>query len=864
MIQVKRRLDYQPPAFSIPKISLTFELADQVTTVRSTLSVEKFDDSPLILDGTDLELAAIMVDGTPWQDYSVDEQHLTLRQLPRRCEIAVHTRLYPEKNTALEGLYQSGGSYCTQCEAEGFRRITYFPDRPDVLASYTVRIEADKTRYPNLLSNGNCVERGELEEGRHYVVWHDPFNKPCYLFALVAGQFDVLRGNYTTSSGREVQLEFYVDEGNLHKAEFALQSLQRAMRWDEDVYGLEYDLDVYMVVAVDFFNMGAMENKGLNVFNAKYVLADADSATDTDYFNIESIIAHEYFHNWTGNRVTCRDWFQLSLKEGLTVFRDQQFSADMSSPALCRVQQAKVIREQQFAEDASPMAHPIRPDEVIEMNNFYTVTVYDKGAEVIRMLFKMLGKDGFRKGMDKYFSRHDGQAVTCDDFVQAMADANHRDLTLFKRWYSQSGTPQVSIEQRYDPERKKLYLDISQHTPATMDQASKRPLLIPIEISALDEEGHPVLLDSRKSLVLELEQKQQSYVLSCEQPFALNVLRDFSAPIKLRFSQTAQQRLHIALYSDDGFSRVDAMQGLYQEAMIRCANESSGQWDSNRAQSLIDAQRVLLNSDETDLALLAEMLSLPSFETLMQLEERIDVDALMRARDGLEPLLACANEPLWLRRFESIPQTDYQYEPLQVAARKLKNHCLLQMMNANPQQYAEACKAQYQQANNMTDTLGALKAAQNTSETLFDELMQQFEQRWHHAPTVMDKWFALHAGAKRKDILSRIDLLQDHAVFSWKNPNRVRALVGTFGFYNPHGLYAEDGSGVRWLTEQLIQIDKINPQVSARLVTPLLSLTKLDDKRQLQWRHELMRLADQPTLSVDLSEKVHKALNIQH
>ncbi|MCC2615669.1 aminopeptidase N [Aestuariibacter halophilus] len=855
---IKRRSDYQSPAYVIQHVELDIDLYPHETRVICTTQVERksADQQPLVLDGVDLQLLSVRVNGADWTNYVEKEQTLVVDGLPDAFTLTIETQIDPANNSSLEGLYKSGDAYCTQCEAEGFRKITYFLDRPDIMAEYRVTVRGNKSAYPYLLSNGNVVAKGELDDGRHFVTWHDPFPKPCYLFALVAGDFDLLSDNFVTASGREVALELYVDKGKRERGYHALDSLKRAMAWDEQTFGLEYDLDIYMIVAVDFFNMGAMENKGLNVFNSKYVLADGQSATDDDYFHIESVIAHEYFHNWTGNRVTCRDWFQLSLKEGLTVFRDQQFSADMASPLVNRINQVNVMREHQFAEDAGPMSHPIRPDVVMEMNNFYTVTVYDKGAEVIRMLHTLLGVQGFRRGMDLYFERHDGQAVTCDDFVQAMQDANQHDLTLFKRWYSQSGTPVVRASGEYDQQARQFKLTLTQHTPATADQAEKQPLMIPVNTELLGNQGTMV------QTVLSLTQAQQTFVFdNIDQAPVMSLLGNFSAPVRLYDGQNSSARQHIVMYANDPFSRWDAMQTLYGD-YLHCQAGSAGEFaEPISTAGIVELQRSLLNQAMDSPALVAEMLCLPSFETLVQQAEQIDVDALFDARNALLNQLAEALEQDMLAVVQQLPAQAYDYQQNQVEQRRLRN--VLWLYLGRLDQHQAALKSHYHDADNMTDCLGALRAAQEGNEQTFDQLMVAFEQRWQDDPLVLDKWFGLHASAPRKDCLSRLDLLSGHKQFSLNNPNRVRALLGSFAFYNPKGFHAKDGSGYRYLTDYLKRIDPINPQVAARLVTPLTQFRHLDSERKSLIETQLHRLLDTPNLSGDVFEKVSKALGIQ-
>ncbi|MCP4236896.1 MAG: aminopeptidase N, partial [Aestuariibacter sp.] len=814
----------------------------------------------LVLDGEHLTLVSILLDGKPFSDYTKTDTGLTLTNVPDDFNLTIETVINPEANKALEGLYLSNGVYCTQCEAEGFRRITYYLDRPDVLARFTCTITGDKATLPTMLANGNPIASGENSDGTHWVTWEDPFPKPAYLFALVAGSFDQLSDTFTTASGKSVALELYVDKGKRDRGVFALEALKRSMKWDEEVFGLEYDLDIYMIVAVDFFNMGAMENKGLNVFNSKFVLADQESATDEDFFNVESVIAHEYFHNWTGNRVTCRDWFQLSLKEGLTVFRDQQFSSDMSSPLSNRIKQVRVMREHQFAEDASAMSHPIRPDEVIEMNNFYTVTVYDKGAEVIRMMHTLLGAEGFRAGMDEYFRRHDGQAVTCDDFVSAMQSATDIDLTHFSLWYSQSGTPTVTVERAVKPSGE-VTVTLKQHTPPTADQATKQALYIPLQIEFINERGEHVLPDTpmyRDSLCI-LDKPAVTLTFTGKgskiTPVALG---NFSAPAKLQSDLTPEEYLHAFRFADDAFSRWDAIQQLYNWVIEQYYTNQPQCVSDTIWQGLVSA----VEAEQQNPELLAECLVVPSFESLIQTRTDIDVHALYNAREAFVGDLSDKLAGILLTVYEQNQTGEYAYSVEQVSARRCKNTVLTLL--ARQQDSASLIREQFSKSDNMSDSLGALKAAQIQDLKLFSELMQQFEQRWHNDPLVLDKWFGLHATCPRDDILAQLTLLRQHPQFSQQNPNRVRAVVGSFAFYNTTGFHADNGSGYQFLTDYLIELDTTNPQVASRLVTPLTQWQHYNAERQALMKRQLSRLLDNKNLSKDLYEKVSKALSFGH
>ncbi|MDF2177533.1 aminopeptidase N [Aliiglaciecola sp. CAU 1673] len=847
--------DYCPPAFRINKLELEFHLQDHSTLVKARSQFERVSeqDCSLILDGEKLLLEGLWLDGEAVRPDQQNSSSMTLDNVPKHFELEVHTRIDPAGNTSLDGLYKSGGAFCTQCEAHGFRRITYFLDRPDVMTKYRVKIIADKARYPYLLSNGNLVEQGELDKGLHFALWEDPFVKPSYLFALVAGDFDLVEDSFTTQSGRRVKLQLFVDKGRAGRGQHAMTSLKKAMAWDEQRYGLEYDLDIYMIVAVDFFNMGAMENKGLNIFNSKYVLADPASATDDDYFNIESIIAHEYFHNWTGNRITCRDWFQLSLKEGLTVFRDQQFSTDMSSSVMVRIKQVKVMREQQFAEDAGPMSHPIRPEEVMEMNNFYSVTVYDKGAEVIRMLHTILGEAGYRKGMGLYVQRHDGQAVTCDDFVKAMQDANGVDLSLFRRWYSQSGTPIVEVKEKYDEKQQSLQLDIYQKTLPTADQKHKQPLHIPIALELI--QGPDEVITRQVALT---QGHQQFTFEGLSKAPSIALLANFSAPVKLKHECSREQLRDVAMYGKDPFVRWDSAQTLISQAIHHIASGADQQNERHHCSFLTEMAAEILPQAKDNSALVAEMLDIPSFETLCQQVESVDVDTLLAAANKVKQALAMDLQEQWYALFEQIKLGPYEYESGQVNLRRLRSQCLLYLAASGEQN--NLVNQVYAQSDNMTDCLAALKAAQKAGLPLFADLMQDFEQKWQHDNLVMDKWFALHAGFQTKDCLSRLDLLKAHQLYDIGNPNRVRAVMGTFAFFNALAFHQADGSGYRYLTDYLLKLDPINPQVASRLVTPLIQNQHLDVARREKIRLQLARLMNQPGLSRDLFEKVGKSL----
>lgn len=845
----KKLADYQPCAYTVATLDLSFELAPTATKVTAVSQMTKVAEGELILDGQHLELVSLRVNGENWQDYTVNSEQLVLAGLPAQFSLEIVTLLSPASNTALEGLYLSDGAYCTQCEAEGFRRITYFLDRPDVMTVYTTHIIAEAS-FQHLLSNGNLIADVVLADGRRKVSWQDPFPKPCYLFALVAGNFDEVLGSYQTQSGREVTLAFYVDKGKAKEAEFALASLQRAMRYDEVAFGLEYDLDIYLVVAVDFFNMGAMENKGLNIFNSKFVLAKPESATDTDYFNIESIIGHEYFHNWTGNRVTCRDWFQLSLKEGLTVFRDQQFSAAMGSATLCRIDAVKTIRTAQFAEDAGPMAHPIRPMQVLEMNNFYTVTVYDKGAEVIRMQHTLLGEAGFRKGMDLYFSRHDGQAVTCDDFVQAMQDANHIDLSQFRRWYNQAGTPEVGAS--VVCQGNTLKLTLTQSTAATADGSEKLPLHIPVGIELIEPDGK-----RHQQFMLELCQDQQSFEFEGWSNATVPVLlTNFSAPVKLAYELSVPTLLFVAANAKDGFARWDAMQQLWAD-LIRDAITTKK--DIVLPEVIVPTLQQWLSQPSEDLAFTAELLSLPSFDNLAEQYSTIPVDGLLAALTSLHRQIATALGNELLACYQRQKPVSYQYEQQQVAVRALKNLCLHYLAYL-PELPLGLMQHQFDDSDNMTDVIATLQALVRAGQPAAQQFLVAFLTKYGDNVQLFDKHSNLVASLQSSEVFAAIAEISQHPTFSWQNPNRVRALYSAFAQLNPQMFHQLDGSGYKLVANAVIKADSINPQLAARMVTPLLAWRRFDPVRSSLMRNELESMSTMSGLSNDLFEKVGRGL----
>ncbi|HHC6515085.1 TPA: aminopeptidase N [Vibrio parahaemolyticus] len=862
--QAKYRKDYQAPSHTITDIDLTFDLYDNDTIVTALSKVvQKGESTTLELDGEGLELRSVKVNGEDWAHHEVKEASLVLSDLPAEFELEIITKIDPEANTALEGLYKSGGAFCTQCEAEGFRRITYYLDRPDVLAKYTTKVIADKATYPYLLSNGNRIAQGEAENGRHWVQWQDPHPKPAYLFALVAGDFDVLRDKYTTMSGRNVDLEIFVDKGNLDRAGHAMTSLINSMKWDEERFGLEYDLDIYMIVAVDFFNMGAMENKGLNIFNSKFVLANDQTATDRDYLGIEAVIGHEYFHNWTGNRVTCRDWFQLSLKEGLTVFRDQEFSSDLGSRAVNRIDNVRIIRGPQFAEDASPMSHPIRPDKVIEMNNFYTLTVYEKGSEVIRMYHTLLGEEGFQKGMKLYFERHDGTAATCEDFVSAMEDATGVDLKQFRLWYSQSGTPTLRVNSEYNAEAKTYALTVEQFTEATQDQAEKQALHIPFDIELYDSKGQVIpLIINGESVhnVLDIKQDKQTFVFEnvVEQPVP-SLLREFSAPVKLEYDYSDAELIFLMKHATNDFARWDASQMLLAKYIRQNVNNVQTGSEVQLSEDLIDAFRGVLLDENLEPAFIAQVFSLPSINEITGWYKQIDVDAVDTVLNSITVSLSTALEDELSATYHTLKQAEYTIDHAAIGKRALRNQCL--QFLAHTDKGNTLVKAQYEAANNMTDTIAAMSAANSAQLECREELMADYSDKWKHDGLVMDKWFALQGTNPAEDALEKVKATMNHEAFSLKNPNRTRSLIGSFLAANPVRFHDKSGSGYQFAGEILRQLNDSNPQVASRMIDPLLKFRKYDEARQAMIRAELEKLKAMDNLAKDLFEKVTKALD---
>ena len=868
-----RLADYRPPDWRVEAVELDIALNPKATRVRATLMLRPNGGppAPLVLDGDALELRSIVLDGhalSPDQ-YAAAPQQLTIAQPPPRpFRLEIETLVNPSANTQLMGLYRSGSIYCTQCEAEGFRRITYFMDRPDVMAVYTTRIEADKDEAPVLLSNGNLVEHGEIAgTGRHYAIWRDPFPKPSYLFAMVGGKLACVEDRFRTMSGREVTLRIYVEPGNESRCGHAMESLKRAMRWDETSFGREYDLDTFMIVAVSDFNMGAMENKGLNIFNTRYVLANSDTATDTDYENIESVIAHEYFHNWTGDRITCRDWFQLCLKEGLTVFRDQEFTADQRSRAVERISDVRGLRAHQFVEDAGPLAHPVRPTLYHEINNFYTATVYEKGAEVVRMIKTLLGEAAFRAGMDLYFERHDGQAATVEQFVQCFADVSGRDMRQFMRWYSQAGTPEIKVESQYDPAARSLRLEITQSVPPTPEQPTKAPMLIPLAFGLVDGNGKdlPLAVDGRPLSrgVLELTEPQQSFVFTSvtERP-VLSLNRGFSAPIKLTAPIGADDLRFLAAHDCDAFNRWQAIQSLAMTLLLGNVVALRSGGEPRLDDGLMNALEAVLKDRALESAFVALTLSPPSeADIAREIGRDVDPDAVFAARRRLRAAIGKRHSAILAAAYERMITTGpYRPDAQSAGRRALKNVCLDLLAITESDAAIGRAFAQYQNADNMTDRIAALDTLAAHDRPERAAAFEDFYQRYADDPLVIDKWFALQAAIPEPATLDRVRALTRHAAFSAANPNRIRALIGSFAQANQTQFNRSDGAGYNFVADFVLELDPKNPQVAARLMSAFRSWRTLEARRRAQAEASLRRVAANTTLSRDVHDIVARTL----
>lgn len=864
--------DYKVSPFLVDTTDLVFDLGDEQTIVTNTMAVRRNSDSD---DQTgafelnskgDIELLWVEVDGQRLQQsaYTLTNNLLQLHNLPLQSQVKTQVAIKPQANTSMMGLYRSRTMYCTQCEAEGFRRITYYPDRPDIMSVFTVQIIADKAAYPVLLSNGNAIARGDLDKGRHFVTWHDPFKKPSHLFALVAGTLEVVEDSFTTMSGRQIPLQIFVEEKDLDKCDHAMLSLKNAMRWDEQVYGREYDLDIFMIVAVDDFNMGAMENKGLNIFNTSAVLANPKTTTDAAFQRVEGIVAHEYFHNWSGNRVNLRDWFQLSLKEGFTVYRDAQFSADMNSATVKRIEDVNYLRTYQFTEDGGPMAHPVQPDAYMEINNFYTLTVYEKGAEIIGMYHTLLGQELYRQATDLYFDRHDGQAVTIEEFVKAMEDVSGRDLTQFRRWYKQAGTPTLSVHAEYDSQAKTYRLEFIQNCPATPGQKDKLPFVIPVKLGLLGKQGElPVNAAGDNETVVELTQAKQQVVFeNIEEEPIPSLLRGFSAPVKLDYNYSPDQLGFLMAHDTDGFNRWDACQTLSFMVLQQLTDDAIAQRPMTMDSQLIEAFKILIEDQQLDPAMVQLMLQLPSEAQLHERATEIQAQAIYQARYFARQAIAQALQEQLLAVYNrhNIQQI---YAPVaeQIGRRALKNAALSYLMlidNIGP----ELAWQQFQSADNMTDQAAALSALVNCPAAVeyAAEALQLFERQYQDEALVMNLWFQIQATNSQSNGLPRVQSLMQHSAFNMTNPNKIRSLIGAFCSANLVNFHNADGSGYEFLQRQICALNSVNPQVAARLVTPLTRWKKFPQPNRQLMRDALEAIAQQPNLVKDIQEIISKSL----
>ncbi len=900
-IQLK---DYTPPTYLIQQTKLRIELEEDETLVSSELSFIRNPDASmtqktLVLDGHGLNLLSLSLNeielsesSQPADDslsYEIVEDGLKIHNPPSEFVLKAKVSIHPESNKSLEGLYKSKTMFCTQCEAEGFRKITYYLDRPDVMSEFTTTIVANKSRYPILLSNGNPIDKGDEANGKHWQTWHDPHKKPCYLFAMVAGNLQVIEDSFVTQSNRKVSIQVFVEEKDLDKCDHAIASLKNAMRWDEETYGREYDLDIFMIVAVDDFNMGAMENKGLNIFNTSCVLASPEITTDAGFQRVESVVAHEYFHNWSGNRVTCRDWFQLSLKEGFTVFRDEEFSADMGSRTVTRVQDVTQLRTLQFAEDAGPMAHPVQPPSYIEISNFYTLTIYEKGAEVVRMIHNLLGAEDFRKGSDIYFSRYDGQAVTIDEFTSAMEAASGKDLTQFKRWYTQAGTPKLTISDEYNKDKQEYRLTIKQSCPPTPESKTKLPFHMPLAMGLIgergeltfsfvsDESGEEKSTEVTKHSVLDIKEEQQTFILNnvSERPVP-SLLRNFSAPVRLEFDYSREDLKRLISFDSDGFCRWDAAQQLAIQIMKDLMSSFSG-LDSDAIasrkvigseidSSLADAYSIVVEEKDLDPAMLALMLQLPSEAYLSEISTLVDVDGIHQAREALRLSIASNLREQLLATYQNMQCADtYEASALQIAQRSLKNVSMAYLSLVDGELGLDRCYQQYNAADNMTDRLAALTCIVNStvegSDDLSAQCLDHFYQKYQNEALAVDLWFSVQAASIKSNTLENVKKLLEHPGFSITNPNKVRSLVGVFCNQNLVNFHNANGEGYRFLSLMIEKLNAFNPQVASRLVTPLTRWRKYDSQRQALMTAELKKLAGLKDLSKDVFEIVTKSLN---
>ncbi len=875
-LQTIHLTDYRLPAYLIDTVDLHVELEPTHTRVRARLQMRVNPDSSerlskLHLDGRQLKLLCVKIDGRELtaNEYVVDSEGLTIANVPEQFLLETLVEIDPEANTALEGLYRASGLFCTQCEAQGFRKITYYLDRPDVMARFTTTLVGDYESTPVLLSNGNLTDSGTLDDGRHFATFVDPFPKPSYLFAMVAGRLTVIDDSFMTMSGRKVSLQIFVEERNRYKCDHAMTSLKNAMRWDEETFGLEYDLDEYKVVVTDDFNMGAMENKGLNVFNSKYVLAQPETATDVDFQGIEGVIGHEYFHNWTGNRVTCRDWFQLSLKEGLTVFRDQEFSADMGSRAVKRISEVRLLRNAQFPEDAGPMAHPVRPESYVEINNFYTSTIYNKGAEVIRMYQSLLGEEGFRRGLDLYFERHDGQAVTTDDFLAAMSDANNVDLCQFKRWYSQAGTPVLDVSGVYDERAKEFRLHVRQSCPETPGQKDKQPFLLPLKMGLLGQGGEALPLQlsgemsptgTSRTLTVSAAEQTFTFINVAVAPVP-SLLRDFSAPVRLHYLYSRQGLAFLFAHDSDSFNRWEAGQRLATDVILEMVVGIENNEEPQVPEEFLDAFRRALTDKAADPALLALALTLPGEMELAEAMSIAAPGAIHAARQTLRKTLATELKGEFNAVMASMQGSGlYSLEPQAIGRRSLKNLCLSYLTLLDEPEIKKTCFDQFVEADNMTDRMAALICLVHNCLPRWEEALAAFYHQFQEDPLVVDKWFSLQATSPQPETLAKVMELMEHPAFTMRNPNRVRALVGVFAHGNPACFHDLSGVGYQFLTDRVLELDGLNPQVAARMVSPLSRWRRYDSERQQLMQQQLQRIQSQDRLSSDVGEIVTKSL----
>lgn len=856
--------DYRPADFVIDSVHIHFDLHEENTQVKTILKMRRNPQAqnpqaPLVLNGEELQLQSVSLNGHSLNadQYQVDDQHLTVPDAPDVFILETEVIIQPQNNTRLSGLYKSRTNFCTQCEAQGFRRITYYLDRPDVMSRFTTTITADKIKYPLLLSNGNLIAEKDLGQGRHWVQWEDPSLKPAYLFALVAGDFDVISDSFSTQSGRTVALKMYLERGYRDQGDFAMTALKHAMRWDEQTFGREYDLEIYMIVAVSDFNMGAMENKGLNIFNTKYILAKPETATDQDYVGIENVIGHEYFHNWSGNRITCRDWFQITLKEGLTVFRDQLFNAAMTSPAVARIDEVIALRNRQFPEDDGPNAHPVRPESYLEINNFYTATVYNKGAEVIRMINTLLGEPLFRRGMDLYFSRHDGQAVTVEDFVQTMADVSSKDFTQFFRWYQQSGTPRLEVSGQYNPDAQTFVLTVKQSCPSTPGQPEKLPFYLPLAMGLLDPSG----ADTIGTTVLEIREAQQSVTFTqVKQKPTPSLLRNFSAPVKLDYPYTLEELAFLMIHDSDMVARWEAGQRFAVRLLLDIVAAVQESRELQLPELWFNTFEKLLTAENIDRHLLTRLLTLPAESYLAQYIQPVPVEAIHQAREWGRQQLAKVLEQVFLKIFQSsLAAGGYVYNTAEMGRRSVKNLCLAYLVEADAAKYAILAASEFRISDNMTDAMGGLWALNNSAGDLRSSVLDEFYQKWQGQPLVVNKWLALQASSQLPDTTAQVRRLLKHPAFSLQNPNNVYNLIGVFAANLIH-FHAADGSGYELVADQVITIDPKNPQVAARIVEPLTRWQRFDPNRQALMQGQLQRIQKNPQISNDVYELVTKSL----